>query len=85
MYLFSQQSIFQRACPHSLTETQQLWDDLQYYRVTEQVELEGTTLGTLLNLNPENIIIKREWARYQLEEGNYGGHGNTRLRYACGN
>ncbi len=65
--IFSQQSIFQRACPHSLTEIQQLWDDLQYYRVTEQKEPEDITLRALINLNSDNLIIKREWVRNRLE------------------
>lgn len=65
--IFSQQSIFQRPCPHSLTETQKLWDDLQYYRITNQKELEEITLRVLFELNPENLIIKREWARNKLE------------------
>ncbi len=70
--IFSQQSIFQRACPHSLTETQQLWDDLQYYRVTNQTDAEATAIRVLLSLNPDNLIIKREWVRNRLESMDFG-------------
>lgn len=70
-YIFSQRSIFQKACPHVVTPIMELWDDIRFL---ETLEIYGEALPKVEELNrmaPENLVIKQKWLQYQLRFKGY--------------
>lgn len=70
--LFSQRSIFQKSCPHSVSRELELWDQVRYHQSNEDDSLAFKVLQEMLTLNPDNSFLRQEWMRYHLDFGNYG-------------
>ncbi len=70
-FIFSQRSIFQKACPHVVSPVMALWDDIRFL---ETLEIYGQALPIveeLYQMAPENPIIKQKWLQYQLRFKGY--------------
>lgn len=78
--LFSQRSIFQKTCPHSLSPALELWDELQYFRATANDSLASEILNDLHTLAPDNPLILREWMTDRIRQGEFGEVVNVDFR-----
>ncbi|MBO6522848.1 MAG: hypothetical protein JJ971_03410 [Balneolaceae bacterium] len=70
-FIFSQRSIFQKACPHVVSPIMQLWDDIRFL---ETLAIYGEALPIveqLYQMAPENTIIKQKWLQYHLRFDGY--------------
>lgn len=70
--IFSQRSIFQKTCPHKVTPLLELWDTVQFYESNNNAEKAFPIVEELYQMAPDNLIIKRKWLTYKLEQGDYG-------------
>ncbi len=70
-YVFAQRSLFQKKCPHSVTQQMRLWDDYQFLLAREDTLKADQKLDRLFALNSENALIKDAWIRSQLLRGHY--------------
>ncbi|WP_040516852.1 hypothetical protein [Gracilimonas tropica] len=69
--IFAQRSLFQKECPHSVTQELRLWDEYQY-QLADRDSLEAyDILDELYIINPQNEFVKEAWIREQLHQGNY--------------
>ncbi len=70
-FIFSQRSIFQKACPHVVTPIMALWDQVRFL---ETLRIYGEALPIveeLYQIAPENPVIKQKWLQYQLRFKEY--------------
>ena len=79
-FIFSQQSIFQKPCPHTVSWQRELWDRILYLESYQNKAEALSVIDALYAMVPENLIIKRKWIRYQLENGNLDGAFNSIAR-----
>lgn len=70
-FIFSQRSLFQKPCPHSSTQELRLWDKYRFQLANKDTASGYKTLDELYHLQPENALVKDEWVRAQLLQGNY--------------
>ena len=67
--LFSIPSLFEKACPHILTDFAKHWDDYRYYTAERDTGSALTSLNEAFMLKPDNPFIKSEWAFINLKKG----------------
>lgn len=67
--VFSQQSVFQKNCPHSVSKTQALWDELLYYSALNDTTGMYAVINKLYLYSPEFAPVKTEWLKSQLMQG----------------
>lgn len=70
--LFSQRSIFQKSCPHSVSREMELWDQVRFHQSNEDDSLAFEVLNTLVEENLSNGFLRQEWMNYKLHFGNFG-------------
>ena len=70
-FIFSQRSLFQRFCPHAVTPALELWDNYQLAQALENETDALAAISELHDLDPNNLLVKQEWIRSVLLEGNY--------------
>lgn len=70
-FIFAQQSLFEKPCPHSVTRELRLWDRYQFNLVSRDTLAAHRTLNLLYNEYPNNELVKRSWMRSQLLQQNY--------------
>ncbi|MFV1884824.1 MAG: tetratricopeptide repeat protein [Balneola sp.] len=70
-FIFSQRSIFQKACPHVVTSIMEAWDQIRFYETNRVFELALPYVEEAYHLAPDNQIIKQKWIHYQLRFGEY--------------
>ncbi len=70
-FLFGQLSLFQKSCPHSVSEELQLWDEYQFHNSINDSSASQQAISELYELNPNNPLVKREWISSQLNHGAY--------------
>ncbi len=70
-YIFAQRSLFEKNCPHSISEEMRLWDEYRFLLADLDTTTAHQKLDDLYNLYSENNLIKDAWVRAQLLQGNY--------------
>lgn len=68
--IFSQRSLFQRFCPHAVSKELSLWDDFLFHEASLDSASSEEHINSLYELDPSNLLIKREWIRSQLRKNN---------------
>lgn len=68
--IFSQRSLFQRFCPHAVSRELSLWDDFMFHEANLDTTSSEKHINSLYELDPSNLLIKREWIRGQLRNNN---------------
>jgi hypothetical protein len=71
-FIFSQRSVFQKHCPHSVTQEMELWDQVQFHKSNQDDSLAFDKISELRTLLPDNELIQQEWMSYKLRFCNYG-------------
>ncbi|MFP8489878.1 hypothetical protein ACKGJO_12385 [Gracilimonas sp. Q87] len=66
-FIFAQRSLFQKDCPHSISEELKHWDKYNYLLASKDTIRAYNVLNDLYELNSENALIKAEWIRSKLE------------------
>lgn len=64
--IFSQRSLFQKDCPHTVSKELQLWDSYQYQLVQKDSSSAYSLLDDLYELDSNNDLVRSEWVRSQL-------------------
>lgn len=67
--MFSQRSILQKTCPHSVSEEMELWDRYRYFETVGDTSKALSYLEKLHERAPQNLLIKQRWAGYKLQAG----------------
>lgn len=67
--IFGQRSLFERDCPHVLTEENKLLDTIIYAETKDDSTKIYESFSTLYALNSENEFVKTEWLRWSLLTG----------------
>tara|TARA_R100000388_G_scaffold84871_1_gene63953 strand:+ start:9053 stop:11092 length:2040 start_codon:yes stop_codon:yes gene_type:complete len=70
-FVFAQRSLFQKKCPHSITQELQLWDRYQFQLADLDTTGAYETLDQLYKRDSQNSLVKDAWVRSQLLQGNY--------------
>lgn len=70
-FIFAQRSLFQKPCPHAVTQELRLWDRYRFQLANQDTASAHQTLDELYRLQPGNNLVKDEWVRAQLLNGNY--------------
>lgn len=70
-FIFSQRSLFQRNCPHSIPKELQLWDRYQLAVINEDTTTSQKLIEELYAENSTNALFKREWVVQQLKAQRY--------------
>ncbi|HBQ60275.1 MAG TPA: hypothetical protein DD671_11810, partial [Balneolaceae bacterium] len=70
-FIFAQRSLFQKECPHSITQELQLWDDYRFHLADRDTTSAHQVLDKLHHITPKNGLVKDEWARTQLHQQKY--------------
>ena len=70
-FIFAQRSLFEKNCPHSITQEMRLWDDYRYLMANKDTASAYQTLDELYDLYPQNDLVKDAWVRAQLHQQNY--------------
>jgi hypothetical protein len=70
-FIFAQQSLFEKKCPHSISKEMKLWDEYRFLLADEDTAYGYQKLDDLFQLFPQNDLVKDAWIRAQLMQGNY--------------
>ncbi len=70
-FIFSQQSLFQRSCPHLLSPSLHLWDEFQYFNTIDDSTSALAAISSLFEMDTTNLLVKRDWASSLLHNGLY--------------
>lgn len=70
-FIFAQRSLFEKHCPHSVTEELRLWDKYQYFLADYDTTSAYQTLDELYELYPQNDLVKDAWVRSQILQHRY--------------
>lgn len=76
-FIFAQRSLFEKECPHAITNELRLWDDYQLALASEDSSAAFKTLDELYAINPKNDLVKNNWVRFQLHRQNYSAASNA--------
>lgn len=68
-FIFAQQSLFQKDCPHAISKELKLWDEYNYLMAAEDTLKAYRLLNDLHILESENALIKAEWMQSKLTLG----------------
>ncbi|MEO1022296.1 MAG: hypothetical protein AAFW89_07105 [Bacteroidota bacterium] len=68
-FVFAQRSLFQKSCPHAVSESWELWDEAQFHATEKDTAKTFQSLEALLRLEPDNELVKREFVRTALQLG----------------
>lgn len=68
--LFSIPSLFEKECPHILTDFSARWDQYRYHMAEGDTSRAVASLDEAFKLKPKNLFIKSEWAFMNLKVGN---------------
>ncbi len=70
-FIFAQRSLFQKPCPHAISEELRLWDNYRFNLANNDTAGAHQTLDELFAQNSENSLVLDEWVRAQLVQGEY--------------
>ncbi|MDR9417605.1 hypothetical protein [Gracilimonas sp.] len=70
-FIFAQRSLFEKTCPHSISEELRLWDRYQFQLANQDTATAHKVLDELYQLTPQNDWIQDEWVRVQLRNQNF--------------
>lgn len=70
-FIFSSRSLFQRSCPHVFSREFYLWDTFNLHLANKDTSNALVTIEGLIERQPENKLVKREWVRLQLLSNKY--------------
>ncbi len=70
-FIFSQRSIFQKACPHAVSPLMEQWDQIRLHETNRQLGRALPIVEGLYTSYSYNSVIKLKWLQYQLRFGNY--------------
>ncbi|MEQ8524275.1 hypothetical protein [Gracilimonas sp.] len=70
-FIFAQRSLFEKHCPHSVTEEMKLWDEYQHLLAGRDTISAHQTLDKLYELYPQNNLVKDSWVRAQILQHKY--------------
>ncbi|NGP77740.1 hypothetical protein G3570_13920 [Balneolaceae bacterium YR4-1] len=68
--LFSIPSLFEKDCPHIVSDFAAHWDDYQYHLADGDTAKAVNSLDEAFILKPDNLFIKTEWTFRNLQQGN---------------
>ena len=69
-FIFGQRSLFQKNCPHVVTEPLRLWDNVSLLLAEKDSLQAYTELDKLAAISDTNDFVKTEWLRASLLRGN---------------
>ncbi len=69
--IMSQQSVFEKSCPHSLTRELQLWDSYNHFLADKDTLAALETIDKLADYYPERTLFKTQWLSLYLKTGLY--------------
>lgn len=68
-FIFGQRSLFEKSCPHVVTEPLRLWDNVSYLLEEKDTLQAYQELDKLISVSEANDFIKTEWLRASLMRG----------------
>ncbi len=69
--IFGRLSLFQKNCPHSLSESAEIFDRVNFAQTNNDTMTIARGYEQLLQLQPENAFVQTEWLRWKLITGDY--------------
>ncbi len=67
-FVFAQQSLFEKPCPHAVPRRLQLWDSYRFHLANRDTVSGYKVLDELHRREPTNEWIKNQWAQAQLHQ-----------------
>jgi len=68
-FIFAQRSLFQKECPHSISNELKLWDEYNYLMASRDTSSAYRVLNDLYQTDSHNALVKAEWIRSKLNMG----------------
>ena len=68
-FIFAQRSLFQKECPHSISNELKLWDEYNYLMASRDTSSAYRVLTDLYQTDSHNALVKAEWIRSKLNMG----------------